>query len=66
MVRYQIKLESGGKITIPKKVLQDLKLKKGDKMTIELLYRGNGTPYLFIYPVVQETWDELFPKDKLG
>lgn len=64
MVRYQIELESGGKVTIPEKVLQELKLKEGDKMTVELLYRSNGTAYLFIYPVSQETWDKLFPKEK--
>ena len=64
MVRHQIELESGGKVTIPEKTLQELNLKEGDKMTVELLYRSNGTPYLFIYPVSQETWDHIFPKEK--
>ena len=65
MVRYQIKLESGGKITLPKKILQELNLKEGDEMTVQIEYRGKGNPYLFIYPLAQEAFDKLFPKEEV-
>ena len=61
MVKHKIKLEPGGKVTIPKKILQELNLKEGVEMTVELLYR-RGIPYLFIYPVSQEVWDNIFPE----
>lgn len=62
MVGYQIELESGGKITVPKRILGELGLKEGDKMTIELLPLNDGRVYLFIYPVKQKVLDGIFTR----
>lgn len=63
MVMYEIELEPGGKVTLPKEFIERLNLQEGEKMTVELLYRRPKKldiwPYLFIYPHKQRLIDIL-------
>ena len=58
MAEYTIKLEKGGKITLPTEYIKALYLKEGAKMKIEMIMKDD-LPYLFIYPNKQEAVDIL-------
>lgn len=55
-------LEKGGKITLPKKFLRELKLKEGDEVTVETYHLTDGTPYIFVFSSRHEKLRVFFNK----
>jgi len=55
-------LEKGGKVSLPKKFLRDLKLKEGDTMTVEIYHLSDGTPYVFVFSSRHEKLRIFFNK----
>jgi len=56
-MKEQVKLQAGGRITIPKSFREKMNLKQGDKIILELIKHPKGADYLFVGKLTDLVFD---------
>lgn len=60
MMKKEVKIQAGGRITIPKSFRKKMNLKQGDKISLELMKHPNGADYLFVGKLTDLTFHLVF------